>query len=323
MTDGRAKKRGWFSLLVRWGEAFLAGAVLLLAAGSLVDGRAWLPSVASELAAQGVLATLVGMAFALVRRRWVVLGLLACAAGVLALRVPLERAPRAHGDAATDLRLFVHNTSTRVEDLRGLLANAVATDPDVIVLVEAPPDLIRLFRRERPLEEEYPHVLMRGPSPERTSWRVVLSRWPLEDRRTPDEMRCVVVAPFGRFGLIAVHPASPRDQGRWEAGNRLVQGAGASAAEFQREGLPVVVAGDLNSTPSGPRSRALCTVGGLLRCKPLTRPVGTFPAMLPGVLRIALDDVWVSPGWRVGMWEIGDSVGSDHAPLLVDLVLSE
>jgi endonuclease/exonuclease/phosphatase (EEP) superfamily protein YafD len=230
------------------------------------------------------------------------------------------RAARAPA-GALDIRLLVFNTGTEPPRTDSLLRRLGASDADVVVLVEAPPELVRLLHRESPLASSYPHVLMRGPSPDRTTWRIVLSRWPLEDRRTDRQLVCVVGAPVGGFGLIAVHPASPRDPRRWRWGNQLVEDAARCARDLAEEGLPVIVAGDLNATPSGWRSRLLRDRASLRRCKPLLVPAGTFPASLPPALRLALDDAWVSDEFAVSRWRLGPAEGSDHASVRIDLRL--
>jgi endonuclease/exonuclease/phosphatase family metal-dependent hydrolase len=202
-----------------------------------------------------------------------------------------------------------------------VVASIRQSEADVVVLVDVSPAYVRSMSGEADLTDLYPYGLRRGPVPDLTGWRVVLSRWPIEDRRTPTSLRCVVQRPGGAFALLGLHPASPRDGGRWRRGNELVASAGDAARAFAAEGLPVIVAGDLNSTASGWRDRLLCSGGGLRRCKPRLGAEGTFPAGVPGLFRLALDDAWVSGHWRVGEWSVGPSAGSDHASVLVELVL--
>jgi endonuclease/exonuclease/phosphatase (EEP) superfamily protein YafD len=313
-ADSLARRAG------RLAGAALFGVCLLCAVAPAMAGWFWVASVASEFAPQAAAVSFAYGLCTLLRRRWALgAALLLCASAQVASldRVRAARAPA----GALDIRLLVFNTGTEPPRTDSLLRRLGASDADVVVLVEAPPELVRLLHRESPLASSYPHVLMRGPSPDRTTWRIVLSRWPLEDRRTDRQLVCVVGAPVGGFGLIAVHPASPRDPRRWRWGNQLVEDAARCARDLAEEGLPVIVAGDLNATPSGWRSRLLRDRASLRRCKPLLVPAGTFPASLPPALRLALDDAWVSDEFAVSRWRLGPAEGSDHASVRIDLRL--
>jgi endonuclease/exonuclease/phosphatase (EEP) superfamily protein YafD len=153
------------------------------------------------------------------------------------------------------------------------------------------------------------------------------------------------------FAVILLHPPSPRSVERWLAGNEVVEAAVEMASAARQAGLPVILLADLNSTPTGWRSRRL-TQAGFRRCKPLTSALGTWPTHAalntdgsglpnqspPGAstsafqpdpddralvgrwpLSIAIDDAWVSDEWRVTGWSRGPSRGSDHWSVVVDV----
>ncbi len=165
----------------------------------------------------------------------------------------------------------------------------------------------------------------------------VASRWPMVawdlSEFGPVSRRLIaglVDSPHGPFVVIGAHPRSPRDQQRWSFGNQDVEVVAAAATKAREQGLPLVVLADLNSTPSGSRSRRLASVG-LRRSKPLLSALGTWPSDgVPGAgglvgrwpLAIAIDDALVSSEWSVRTWTRGDSRGSDHWPVVVDLALT-
>lgn len=140
-------------------------------------------------------------------------------------------------------------------------------------------------------------------------------------------------APGGPFALIAVHPRSPRNADRWAAGNAVAEATGRVARRLEDEGMAVVVLADLNSTPSGYRSRLLHRLAGLRRAKPLLSVSTTYPLPLGprddsqagprrwcwGPLGIAIDDALVSPGVGVAGWSVLPKLESEHSPIVVDL----
>jgi endonuclease/exonuclease/phosphatase family metal-dependent hydrolase len=146
----------------------------------------------------------------------------------------------------------------------------------------------------------------------------------------------VVERPSGRFGLIAVHPRSPRWQERWEEGNGVTEALIAVALKLEGDGLPVVVLTDLNASPSGWRSRHVCSEAGLSRAKPLLVCDGTYPDVVPWDLRsrqktgiaarwplsIAIDDALITEGIEVVGWRVGsggEGLHSEHRPVTVEL----
>ncbi len=280
----------------------------------------WGPDLVANLGAFAAAGTVALLTIGVLRRRRVVI---AVALGALAVHAPYAVRPRAGAtERPTDLRLLIHNTHSVNPETERVADAVIAHGADVVVLVDVSPDFVRAMPGLTALSDAYPHMLRRGPVPGLTGWRIVLSRWPLEDRGTETELRCVVARPDRPFALLALHPASPRDGLRWRLGNGLVDSARDAARALEAEGLPVVVAGDLNSSPTGWRDRLLCAGDGLRRCKPRAALAGTFPAALPGPLRLALDDAWVSSAWRVCSWKTGRSAGSDHTSVLVELSLA-
>lgn len=303
----------------RWLEGAGCAGAIAAALALPAAGVGWWPDLVANLGAFAAAGTLVLLVVGVLRRRWVVVAL---ALGALAVHTLYSVRPRAgETERPADLRLLIHNTHSVNPETQRLTVAVLGHGADVVVLVDVSPDFVRAMPGLADLFDAYPHMLRRGPVPGLTGWRIVLSRWPLEDRGTETELRCVVARPDRPFALLALHPASPRGGLRWRLGNGLVESARDAARALEAEGLPVVVAGDLNSSPTGWRDRLLCAGDGLRRCKPRLALAGTFPAALPGPLRLALDDAWVSSAWRVCSWKSGPAAGSDHASVLVELSL--
>ncbi|ESQ89747.1 endonuclease/exonuclease/phosphatase family protein [Asticcacaulis benevestitus] len=53
--------------------------------------------------------------------------------------------------------------------------------------------------------------------------------------------------------------------------------------------------------------------------RPLAAPTGTWPALLPGVFRIAIDNAFAGSGLSLQRRKVGPDNGSDHRPIVIDI----
>lgn len=304
----------------------------VLACGAWVfAGSAWRVDLLANLTAQvGALWLLTVVVWALLRwwRRLVVLLL---AAPLLGLALIPGRAGSGPASDAEPVRLLTYNAYN--EDTSGP-ASALALeqlDVDVMTIIEPTVAVVRLFNESEEFRERYPYLSPQHPYPSRPT---VVSRWPLiplklrygkTEEGEPDPgmspTGVIVDRPGGAFVLIAVHPPSPRSAGAWVSGNEGIRRLSAMINELRAEhGLPVVVGGDFNSTPTGWRSRALRARAGLKRGKPWLSAHGTWPSGTRWPARLAIDDVFVSEGVGVATWEpLAPAAGGDHSPVRIDL----
>jgi hypothetical protein len=136
-------------------------------------------------------------------------------------------------------------------------------DADVVVVAELAPDTTEDFG------EEYPHAVVGGPV---NSPLGVFSRYPVEllEDAGPDlpGLRVLVDGPDGEFVLYALHVPRPWFGSSAEGYEVSVPEHYALtrsvAGRVRGETLPVVVAGDLNSTDRGRDYRVLLGEGGLV-----------------------------------------------------------
>lgn len=278
----------------------------------------------ANLAAQWLVLSIPLLAWLAVGRRWGRLGLVLAASGVMAW--PLVMRPWWLDSAAAGsrpVRMLIFNSSTTAGDAGAALELIVKTDADVVVLTEPSGELLDRIRGSTPISTRYPGFFL--PDRAAGGYMLVLSAWPQSPvlgeapkdvaRRGMRVMR--IERPEGPFVLVGIHPDSPRSPSEWAKGNGVVEEASVLLrGELIPMGLPVVVGADLNSTPSGWRSRRLCGLG-LRRAKPVLAG-GTYPAGWPWPLSIAIDDAWVGGCGVVG-WETLAGGGSDHRPVLVSL----
>lgn len=218
--------------------------------------------------------------------------------------------------------------------IRVLSANVLAANPtpgkvvdlvreseaDVVVLVDAEGE--RWREALAALGEIYPH---RVPDRWRAGAPVVLfSRWPVPAETVVQPAaaeRPYVVARLAAPGatplVVGVHPASPSPTEPEDSRERNYQLDHIGATV---EGIagPVVLAGDLNTTPWSPHFRDLLAATGL-------RDAGTGQGWLPtwpvrlGPVGIPIDHVLVRGEVAVAGLRRGPDIGSDHYPLIADL----
>lgn len=311
-------------------ETLAALIVIALAAAPWLSGVAWPIDLIANFTAQALFLTATLVGWALLLRRW---KLLAVAALAGLAQVIILAAPRAAWarDAIIPpeqlVRLLHYNVNpfnARAEDAARLIERCEA---DLICLIEPPVELnADIYQRQR-FSAANPHMTRRAPK-DYANWQYVLSRWPTRDYPNgfdhtgePPFIAIVIEHPLRPLGLILIHPASPRRERRWEVGNQLIRDAAVVINRMRADGLEVILAADLNGSPSSYRSRLLAGLTDLRRAKPLWRAEGTFPTGRAWPASIVLDDVWMSPGLRVAAWETVEGAGSDHRAVLAGIAL--
>lgn len=240
---------------------------------------------------------------------------LAAAALLLAPLGPqwLPAAPAAAAGAAP-VRIYFANLWVKNERLDDAARSIAEAEPDVIALVEVAETNARASRQ---LMEDYPYVIGgRGGGPARN---MIASRWPLDRVRNRSEDGLAVVeaqvrAPGRPFRLVVVHLTRPWPftdaRAQRSQIDRLVRRI--QAGERER----IVVVGDFNATLSGDLLQQFREDAALT---PAPARLGTWPAMLPGVLRLGIDNVFVGERLTVVNKELGEPNGSDHRPLVFEV----
>jgi len=191
--------------------------------------------------------------------------------------------------------------------------------PDVVFLSELTPSWQRALR---PALAEFPHRHLH-PDPGYFGLGL-LSKRPLRGAVTiplgyswAPAITATIVTPDGPIGLLGIHTPRP---GR---GDRCVErDAALAAVPAALTGLPArrVVIGDFNATPWTQSFRELVETTSLHHASGDNfRP--TWPMQYPWPFRIPIDHVLTGGSITADRVEIGESFGSDHAPLLVQLRL--
>ncbi|XVJ71400.1 MAG: endonuclease/exonuclease/phosphatase family protein [Rhizobacter sp.] len=218
----------------------------------------------------------------------------------------------AHGVMLTVASANVHVSNTQVGPLAAWLA---LEEPDVVVLLE----VSRALGPQLPSITQYPHqVVQADDSPFGIA---VLSKWPLtnaaikQDADGITHIEAEVLQGQQRIQLLAVHPMPPLSPHFHQARNEALR---CFAVQLQADGRPALLVGDLNATPWSSAFAGLEALG--LRRATGLRP--TWPAWGQGVVGIPIDHVLASSHWRVKQQHVSNAFGSDHLPVVVQLVLA-
>ena len=303
-----------------WG--LFSAAMMLVGVGTVAGffGRFWWPlGLASELRLvwleAGVAAVVV---YGLGRRK------MQCGLAVLVVLAngavigPCCFDPRDADLGGPGLRLMVANVHTQNRAFDRLLALVRSEQPDLVVLEEVNQDWIHALA---PLRQEYRYHV---EQPRDDNFGIALySRRPLKRREIVylgDAEVPSVVATVELGGqpiqVLATHPLPPIGDMYWRLRNRQLR----RAAEFAR-GLPgaVVVLGDLNTTPWSYYFRRFLADSDLRDSR---RGFGlqiSWPSWCPW-LGIPIDHCLVSESIAVRQRHVGQDIGSDHYPIVVDIV---
>jgi endonuclease/exonuclease/phosphatase (EEP) superfamily protein YafD len=300
--------------VVCWGTA---------AACTVLGSRAWaFDLVAQGASVLGMLGFIVAVVLFSARQRgraWCVLvaAIVLCASwGSRALR----GWDSATGPTIEILVANVFSRNTSKDDVVDFLGRAGG---DVQVLIEPPGPVMRAMRDGGALSQGQSGFVRQRPERGEYGWMIVRSTDPAVRLReawfeVPSGLVALVVERDDvRFGLVAVHLQSPRSASRWHEAMDQVGEIERAVRLFAEDGLVTVVAGDLNSTPTGAVSRAVERRCMVRRSTPALPGLGTYPAAWPSLVRCGIDDVLVPTGWGVASWERVNVPGSDHVGVMV------
>jgi endonuclease/exonuclease/phosphatase (EEP) superfamily protein YafD len=280
----------------------------------------WLLDLASHFRWYWLLATLVWFAVTSRRRSRLATACLVIAVGanlwaILPYWLPVTTATATTGDRLTivSLNLLVNNP-----DKASAIAYLRQHDADVVVLLEVDDGWADAIAALEPL---YPYRVV---EPHHDPFGLaVLSKLPLTEPRIVElaggSPAIITGLPVGKAGclLMAAHPLAPISAD-WSARRDAQLAAMGELA--RAESRPVIVAGDLNTTPWGYGFRKLAAPRGL-RDSCLGRGVQSTWHARHWAPRIPIDHVVVSPDIGVESRTVGPNVGSDHLPVEATLIV--
>jgi endonuclease/exonuclease/phosphatase (EEP) superfamily protein YafD len=316
---------GALSLAVLGG--WLAGLVLVASPTKALAIAGWLADTLCHFQLAYALGFVPALAVLALRRRWRSLAAFTPFAASVALALWPYFAPdlavtrvAAASAPAQELRIAALNVWFRNPHPRVVRQWIADTDADIVVLSEITPELHRALA---PALVGYPYQAM--SQGETRADVLFASRVPLEfvELADPDARDYMVeahVCPTQEGArcawVIGAHVPSPVSPGRLMHRDRLLAEIGDLAAAHRGE--PVIVAGDLNSTPWVPGFRTMVAQGGLTDSARGRFIWPTWNTRL-FVAQVPIDHVLVGGPVAVLDRAVGSDVGSDHLPVTARL----
>lgn len=248
------------------------------------------------------------------------------------LLAPAPRARAAPGATHT-LRVMSFNVFYYGRDIRPLLAFIEERKPDVVVLQEIS---ARWRRGLDALDGRYPWRTDRITG--RRQSVLILSRHPIVaaewftltkrglERRLNDKALLATIDVEGTaVDLLEIHPPTPRSQELWLGRNEYLLGAVERAAA-RPAGRPLIVAGDTNTGAWSSWRHRFEAGLGLIDAAGTSWPAPTriwIEPRLPHWLGTPIDRIGVSEGVGVAALAVGPDLGSDHLPIIADLLIPQ
>ncbi len=207
-------------------------------------------------------------------------------------------------------------------NVTGLLDQVQRVRPHLLVTLES--DAWWGEQLESALSEDYVHNV--SIPLDNLYGMHLFSRLPLEDVEVRwliqddiPSIRCWVRLESGeRIRLYALHPRPPSpsesDESLWRDAELLL-----AAEEIKQESVPTLLVGDLNDVAWSHTTRLFCNISGMLDPRRGRGTFSTFHARWP-FLRWPLDHAFASSDFELVHLERLKYFGSDHFPLLVELM---
>jgi len=230
----------------------------------------------------------------------------------------------AHAAAGSvKFRVITFNTWFRNHDYAEIARFFEQMQADVVVLQERDRD--DGAQRIASHLSSYPHSFIE-PRPHGV---VMFSRWPITSAELlpltngPGVLAAHVTLDWNgkAVTVLGAHLHWPLGPGSSRMRNAELAGIAAFAAA-RKDNEPVIVAGDFNTTPWSQNFRATLERSGLSDSAAGHGLAPSWPSQFP-LVGMRIDHCWVSHHWRSVDVRVGPSNGSDHLPVIADLVLAD
>ncbi|HAI69157.1 MAG TPA: endonuclease/exonuclease/phosphatase [Gammaproteobacteria bacterium] len=217
------------------------------------------------------------------------------------------------------LSILLSNVNIENKNYSALIQLVVAEKPDILIVQEGNKEWIKHLKV---LEKTLPYV--EAPHKSYFFGIVIFSRFPFEEtqmlslgRSGRESILAKIKINHKMLSLLTTHPLPPITEGLFEHRNSQL----FEVKSFIKQlASPKMLIGDLNTSMWSPFYSQLTQETGLINTRQGFGILPTWPTFLP-VLMIPIDHCLVSPDIKVIKIKTGESIGSDHLPLIVELAI--
>ena len=323
------QRRSFVSLSVRL-DGIVDVLILLALSGSwlgLFGHWHWLADIFTHFRWQYLILCVVAVVWSIWRRRKLVAWIsgLTLVLNAVLIGGLLFTLQKPSGTAVPDFKLRVVSLNILTENRRHqeVLDYLRQADADILFLMEVDDTWAKAME---PLKQSHPHHLVHT---QEDNFGVALySRLPLKaaqvlhrfehglnlDPYTPPTMEARLVVGTRELVMYGIHTVPPGGPVQWRSRNLLLEDIGRQAAALKE---PVLVFGDLNSTPWCEGMRSLLRGGRLGFHVPQPSWAPTWRITTP--FAIPIDHALCTPPLAILSREIGPDLGSDHRPQVLEI----
>lgn len=246
-------------------------------------------------------------------------GAAVAAIAAYALAAPYTSVPAAVEGNSVRFRVLLFNVWYSNQQLGDVAQMIAKVDADMVVIIEAPQ---RVKNALAGVGATYPYRFDCGGQ---NCDALIFSRarlLPQDIRVTSDPERSPYVTLSTdiagcRLTLLATHMTRPFPNRPYWAQRAQAREIGSAVGLIPGAKL---VLGDFNAAPWGYVMRTIAARGGV---KVLTGSGGTWPSVVIPQLRIPIDHMLVGPGLSFVSREVLPRIGSDHAPVLAEIAVTD
>lgn len=222
---------------------------------------------------------------------------------------------------AQTVRALLLNLNSDAHSTDKVTALIRSNSPDIVLLEELTD---RWLRELQPVLATYPY---RHALPRDDNFGILLaSRYPVAQigavtlaEAAPPSLLATVSLPYGDVTLLGTHPVPPAGGTYTRLRDRHLS---AIPSLLKQTKTPVLIMGDLNTTPWNHAFKKLLADSDLHNSMKGNGIQPTWPTFLPFV-QIPLDHFLHSSDIAVVNRKVGEHVGSDHYPLIVDFSIKQ
>ncbi|MDF1850920.1 MAG: endonuclease/exonuclease/phosphatase family protein [Verrucomicrobiales bacterium] len=305
-------------------EGLVQAAMLVLALATLLGfagGISWFFDLFSHFRVQYFLAAL-ALGAVLFARKSLLFGTTAMIVAVanLLLLLPLFWGGTGASSSSPTGTAMLYNVNTQTGSPAAVAELIEEIDPDLLVLEEVDS---RWIEEISETTRRYPHQIL---EPRADNFGIGLwSKFPVTDSEVVflgsaevPTILATVATNQGEIQVVGTHPLPPIGSRNSKMRDEQL----ALLPETLSDTVPVLLLGDLNTTPWGHSFRALLRESGLRNSMngfgvQTTWPTGNW------FLRIPLDHVLHSPEIQIDDRRVGSDGGSDHLPVIIQFSILE